>query len=93
MAARKREPSRYNLFVARMMPILCDLERKKDRGERKKPCELMKVIGTLWQLEKKPNIPIIQKNKLVYDKNLGIYVKASREDENDEFVDANEEFD
>ena len=62
-SSSKRAPHAYNLFVAEMMPILCKMEiDNKPVGQRRKPCELMADIGSLWQSRKNSNINICWKN-------------------------------
>lgn len=59
----KRPPHAYNLFVADMMPILCKIERTEFHvSTRRRPCELMSDIGSLWQSHKIANYNISQKN-------------------------------
>lgn len=55
---KRRELSKYNIFVQQMMPMLCELEREKPKELRRRPCQLMKVIGELWQIRKRDNINI-----------------------------------
>ncbi len=59
----KRAPHAYNRFVGEMMPVLCKIERETmPTGQRKKPCELMVDIGSLWQSRKVGNINISLNN-------------------------------
>jgi hypothetical protein len=59
----KRPPHAYNLFVAEMMPILCKIERTEcPVSMRRRPCELMSDIGSLWQSHKIGNYNISPKN-------------------------------
>jgi hypothetical protein len=74
VADKKQTPSMYNLFVAEMMPILCATESRKSKEIRKRPSELMKTNGELWQSMKRT------KTSLVYNKKTGVYEKQENED-------------
>ena len=49
---KPRKLSTYNMFVKEHMQILCAIEREKNWEERRKPCDLMKEIGLMWQNKK-----------------------------------------
>lgn len=49
----KRAPHAYNLFVADKMPILCKIEKiDNPTSSRRRPCEIMHDVASLWQAQK-----------------------------------------
>jgi uncharacterized protein YaaN involved in tellurite resistance len=64
---QRRELNDYQNFVKQIMPILSALEKEKPKELRRNTAQLMKVIGELWQNEKRNNfnIPIEHFNLLL----------------------------